>query len=350
MSIEIIKSNINLDFGAVRIYDVYPSTLPDVYAGTQLIVTGRYEGSGPETLTITGQVSERRTALMYDVSFTAHDGEAFVPRLWAARKIGHLLTQIRINGEESEWVQAIVELSLAYGIITPYTSFLIEEPAEALSQEGRAQAGETMQEELAAMPTAVSGEKAVEDANLRLGLGGAEAPAPGGAYAPLDDSSLGGVATERSIRYAGNRTFICTPSQCADTAYVPDTMPLTDIGFLSDAYYELLATEPALATAFSLSTETIVVGADGVAYRFLLTETTDEPRQPETSTATPGATPSPPSGETPQVAAVTPESSTETPTPNQEAAPAPRQGQCATALLALVPLGAVALKRRASSL
>lgn len=345
-----LLTDISLDFGAVRIYDVYPSALPDVYAGTQLIVTGRYEGSGPETLTITGQVSERRTALTYDVSFTAHDGEAFVPRLWAARKIGHLLTQIRIHGEESEWVQAIVELSLAYGIITPYTSFLIEEPAEALSQEGRAQAGETMQEELAAMPTAVSGEKAVEDANLRLGLGGAEAPAPGGAYAPVDDSSQGGVAAERSIRYAGNRTFICTPSQCADTAYVPDTMPLTDIGFLSDAYYKLLSTEPALATAFSLSTETIVLGADGVAYRFLLTETTDEPRQPETPTATPGTTLSPPSGETPQVTAGVPESNTETPTPNQEPAPAPRQGQCATALLALVPLGAVALKRRARSL
>ncbi len=54
-------------------------------------------------------------------------------------KIGYLLTQIRIRGEDSEWVQAIVELSLKYGIITLYTSFLIEEPAEALS--GRAGSG-----------------------------------------------------------------------------------------------------------------------------------------------------------------------------------------------------------------
>ncbi len=341
-----LLTDVSLDFGSVRIFDVYPATLPDVYAGTQLLVTGRYEGSGPETLTVSGRVNDRTTAFTYDVLFEAHDGEAFIPRLWAARKIGYLLTQIRIRGEDSEWVQAIVELSLKYGIITPYTSFLIEEPAEALSQEGRAQASETMQEELAAMPTAVSGEKAVDDANLRLGLGGAEAPAAGGAYAPVGDASEVGATEDRSIRYAGNRTFICTPDQCTDTAYVPDTMPLTDVPFLSDAYYDLLATEPALARAFSLSTNTIVVGTDGIAYRFLLSESADEPREPAPTTTPPVAAVSPSSGETPQAGLDTPLPITETPTPNQEAAPTSGQRTCAAPLLALTPLAALALKRR----
>lgn len=341
-----LLTDISLDFGNVRIFDVYPAVLPDVYAGTQLLVTGRYEGSGPETLTVSGQVNDRQTTYTYDVAFEAHDGEAFIPRLWAARKIGHLLTQIRIRGEESEWIQAIVKLSLQYGIITPYTSFLIEEPTEALSQEGRAEASKMMQDELAAMPAEVSGEQAVEDANLRLRLGGAEAPAAGGAYAPGGNASEAGTTENRAIRYAGNRTFICTSDQCTDTAYVPDTMLLTDVPFLSNAYYDLLATEPALAIAFSLSTNTIVVGTDGVAYRFLLTESADVPREPAPATATPGTAVSPPSGETPQASLETPVPNTEVPATSHEAEPTSGQHACAAPLLALMPLVVLALRRR----
>ncbi len=78
-----------------------------------------------------------------------------------------------------------------------------------------------MGSELAAMPTAVPGEKAVDDANLRLELGGAEAPAADGAHSPVGDVSEAGTTEDRFIRYAGNRTFICTPDQCTDTSYVP---------------------------------------------------------------------------------------------------------------------------------
>ena len=53
--------------------------------------------------------------------------DRFIPRLWATRAIGHLMQQIRLNGENAELVQSIVNLSTRYGVITPYTSFLIEE-------------------------------------------------------------------------------------------------------------------------------------------------------------------------------------------------------------------------------
>ena len=66
-------------------------------------------------------------------------GEEFIARLWATRKIGYLLQQIRLHGEERELVDEIVDLSIRYGIITPYTSFLVEETERALREEGRAQ-------------------------------------------------------------------------------------------------------------------------------------------------------------------------------------------------------------------
>jgi len=58
------------------------------------------------------------------VRFPPNAGRAvFVPRLWATRKIGALLSAIRLHGEDPELVDSIVRLSIRYGIITPYTSF-----------------------------------------------------------------------------------------------------------------------------------------------------------------------------------------------------------------------------------
>jgi Ca-activated chloride channel family protein len=338
-----LLTDISLDFGGVQVFDIYPTELPDLYAGTQLIVTGRYAGSGPQTLTLSGRVNERTATFTYDVTLSAHDGKDFIPRLWAARKIGHLLTQIRIHGERAEWVQAVVDLSLRYGIITPYTSFLIEEPEAALTQEGRTQASETLQEQLAAAPTAVSGEKAVDDANLRLGLGNAEAPSAGGAYAVDPD---GGEVNHgaRSIRYAGDRTFLCTNDGCTDTRFVPDTMMPRLVPFLSGAYYDLLAAEPELALVLALSAETIVVAKDGSAYRFTVTETEDLPRPPLAPTE-----PGPESTSTPPAPAEsTPTGST---TPEAPAIPArtPSGGPplpCPAPLLLLAPILAVVVKRR----
>jgi Ca-activated chloride channel homolog len=48
-----------------------------------------------------------------------------VEHLWARRKVGYLLDQIRANGEKKELVDETVALAKKYGIATPYTSYLI---------------------------------------------------------------------------------------------------------------------------------------------------------------------------------------------------------------------------------
>src|SRR5262249_34171782 len=53
------------------------------------------------------------------------DDHEFVEHLWARRKVGYMLDQIRVNGENPELVTEIVKLAKKYGITTPYTSFLI---------------------------------------------------------------------------------------------------------------------------------------------------------------------------------------------------------------------------------
>ncbi|MCK5317500.1 MAG: hypothetical protein KAJ55_06270, partial [Anaerolineales bacterium] len=70
--------------------------------------------------------------------FRSSGGEDFLPRLWATRKIGSLLNRIRLQGPDEETVAQIVQLSIRYGTVTPYTSYLMTEPMAlgADAQEG----------------------------------------------------------------------------------------------------------------------------------------------------------------------------------------------------------------------
>ena len=70
----------------------------------------------------------REQTFTYKVKFddrgSAND---FVPRLWATRRVGFLLDEIRLHGETSELRDETTELARKYGIVTPYTAYLIVE-------------------------------------------------------------------------------------------------------------------------------------------------------------------------------------------------------------------------------
>jgi Ca-activated chloride channel family protein len=54
----------------------------------------------------------------------------FVPRIWAQRKLGYLIDQVRLSPNpagQTELLDEIIRLSKEYGIITEYTSFLVDE-------------------------------------------------------------------------------------------------------------------------------------------------------------------------------------------------------------------------------
>lgn len=110
----------------VRLAEVYPPQLPDLFHGDQLVVLARYEGSGQAAVVLDGKIGPQDKKFEYEVEFKArNDDKPFVEELWARRKVGYLLDQIRINGEQKELVDEVVQLSKSYGITTPYTSYLI---------------------------------------------------------------------------------------------------------------------------------------------------------------------------------------------------------------------------------
>src|SRR5947199_9417685 len=62
------------------------------------------------------------------------DDNDFLPRLWATRRVGWLMEQIRTNGEQKELRDEIVDLGTRYGIVTPYTSYSALEDARTVTQ------------------------------------------------------------------------------------------------------------------------------------------------------------------------------------------------------------------------
>jgi Ca-activated chloride channel family protein len=111
----------------IKLYEMYPSQLSDLFWGSQLVVLGKYTGNGPAAIKISGQVGKETKEFAYDVNFPQRsvDDRDFVENLWARRKVGFLLDQIRLNGEQKELMDELMALAKKYGIATPYTSWLV---------------------------------------------------------------------------------------------------------------------------------------------------------------------------------------------------------------------------------
>jgi Ca-activated chloride channel family protein len=111
----------------VQLTEVYPTRLPDLFHGGQVVVLGRYTGTGHKAITLTGTVGGHTREHVCEVRFPAKTGDerAFVEGLWARRKVGYLLDEIRRNGERKELVDEIVKLARRHDITTPYTSCLV---------------------------------------------------------------------------------------------------------------------------------------------------------------------------------------------------------------------------------
>jgi Ca-activated chloride channel family protein len=134
-----VLSNLKLKVGdGVQLSEVYPPHLPDLFHGSQLVVLGRYEGTGKAKITLTGNVGKEVKEFVYEIDFAAKtkDDKVFVEDLWARRKVGYLLDQIRANGDKKELVEEVVLLAKRYGITTPYTSYLIVPDAPIVGGSG----------------------------------------------------------------------------------------------------------------------------------------------------------------------------------------------------------------------
>ena len=110
---------------------VYPRSVHDLFAGEQLVLVGRYQKAGAAKVKISGTVDGKPQSFSFAANLVDRSGDqrlAFVEKLWAIRRVGDILNELDLKGKNEELVKELVTLSTRHGIITPYTSFLAEEP------------------------------------------------------------------------------------------------------------------------------------------------------------------------------------------------------------------------------
>ncbi len=122
-------TELQLDMAGVNLDLVYPRTLPDIFKGSQLILIGRYSNTSDldsVRIQLTGRSGTSFKTFFYDKQRFPLRSESndFLPRLWATRRVGWLMEQIRSHGEQKELRDEVVDLGTRYGIVTPYTSYL----------------------------------------------------------------------------------------------------------------------------------------------------------------------------------------------------------------------------------
>jgi Ca-activated chloride channel homolog len=248
-----VLTNLRLDFGSKQVYDVYPNPLPDLFTGSQVVVTGRYKKGGTFDASLYGNVNGLDQAYRYPEQVLVEDSRSIrgaptgLPRLWATRKIGSLLNELRLKGNNKEIIDQIVHLSIRYGIVTPYTSYLVTEPMPL----GSGAQNRVVDQAFGAMQSApaapASGQAAVQKAAEQGALSQADAPA-----AMPEDSA-------QKVRVVGARTFVNQDGVWMDTVYDPDKMKPVKVEFLSPDYFKLAQSSPEIGAALAVGERVIFV-------------------------------------------------------------------------------------------
>ena len=132
-----VMANISISAeGNIRLNEQHPNNLPDLFKGDQLVILGRYKtknkGSDKNIkFELDGNLAGEKVKLNFATKLEKKSKNSFIPKLWATRRVGYLLEEIRLHGENKELRDEIVALSRKWGIVTPYTSYLIIEDEES---------------------------------------------------------------------------------------------------------------------------------------------------------------------------------------------------------------------------
>ena len=255
-----VMTGLQLDFGALAPHDVFPRQLPDLFRGSQITVLGRYSVSGNFPISLRGVVRGDARTLRYqsnEFPSTATRND-FLPRLWAMRKVGYLLEQIRTSGENQELKDEIIRLAKKYGFVTPYTSYLAADEKDLITRRGPFPHPLNLQMSPgfggSATPISTSAAREAVHASIALqAMKSADTEAP--------------QSTRTDMMHVGSKTFALKGGTWIDTAYDEKSgLPIVDLLFGSEAMLQALVADRQLA-AYAALGKNVVVVHKGKVYR-----------------------------------------------------------------------------------
>lgn len=288
-----VLTNLKLaGLNAIAAYDLMPRVLPDLFHGSQLTLVGRYTKSGSIALTLQGTARETATSHVIEGTFPDRDLTSdFIPFIWASRRVGFLMDEIRLHGENRELVEEIIRLSKEFGIITPYTSFLVTEDTASASrarpitdqQAGTVSSGGNGTEGYnvadvfkpqASSPDADFAASTIHEKSGRSAVSLSKtANELKSSIAPAKSKTIDEQVAQTAVKRIADRTFYLSKEMWIDSRY-RTSMKLVTITFNSDRYFKLITDQPELARFLGLGRNLIVVLGE-VAYQIV--ESTAEP-------------------------------------------------------------------------
>ncbi len=268
-----VLTDLDLDFGGVQTDLMYPRKLADIFKGSQLTIIGRYRNSNDLnniTLHLKGKTGrETRTFNYSNLDFPMRaDKNDFLPRLWATRRVGWLIEQIRSNGENKELRDEIVDLGTRYGIVTPYTSYLATDGSFQIDGEERNNSNMVIgrrnsRSENRPMPKStpsITGQGAVlasKDAKEKQEI----------VTVTGDSENAFIVDGQITLKKVGSKTFYLENGVWVDSEFKEEAkMPETKLQFASNEYFDLITKQKELAQFFALGEQVVVVWK-GKVYR-----------------------------------------------------------------------------------
>jgi len=284
---EPVLTNVRLEFGGgVRTSKLYPAQLPDLFKGDQLVLTGRYSGSGEVEAKLTGTTNGREQTFTYKVKFDDSSND-YVARLWATRRVGFLLDEIRIHGETTELRDEATDLARRYGIVTPYTAYLIVEDedrrrvpmadrsmqsmstdAPARAEVSKAWDGFKEKKDGAdavANARSQNAFKFAEQSGASINYGAAESLrgfALNAPSAPAESDRL--TQYTRQSKFVNGRAFFQNGKQWID-ANAQNATKRQRVQFNSEAYFDLLKQHPGAAPWMALG-QNVLLALDDTVY------------------------------------------------------------------------------------
>jgi Ca-activated chloride channel homolog len=273
-------TDIKIEADGIRLEDMYPQRIPDLYRGEQIIVMGRYRGHGSRTVRVTGMFNGEKRSYDFAVNFpevSTDDKSAFVPRLWAGRKVDFLLNEIRKSEkEEMELIKEVTSLAKLYGILTPYTSFLMTDDLALQTKTTQVRNFVSrMRSNNGGLRGQAWGYYAVTNACAQAKNRGDFAKSGiGGKFyqqvqLALQQEGKSQQQAMTAIRYVGNRTFYNAKNVWYDSRYEagkkPPKIENVDVG--SPRYFALLKSNAWLGKCMAQGDVVVQVGKNWVRFQ-----------------------------------------------------------------------------------
>jgi Ca-activated chloride channel family protein len=270
-----VLTDLALDLGGARTDLIYPRGIPDVFRGSQVTLIGRYSNDvdlNSVLLKLNGKSGGAvRTYNYANLRFPLrNEANEYLPRLWATRRVGWLMEQVRSNGEQKELRDEIVDLGTRYGIVTPYTSYLALE-GNFVTQNAQDRVATPMPGRtgsVGARNRAAPPPNAAPAPSSITAITGAEAVQLSKAAREQQDAArVKSEPKSDAVRRVGGKTFYRDSTVWIDSEFKPESrLPETVLVFGSDEYFALLKREPKLGSYFALG-ESVIVVFEGRVYK-----------------------------------------------------------------------------------